>query len=89
LLCQAILDGAGIKHKKGLIDVKRGKVFTKIIREITIAAKLSGGHPESNLVCARRWKMRVKRTCRMTILKKAVQRGTGELPGVNLRRVGL
>ena len=37
---------AGIKHKKALVDAKKGKVFTKILREITIAAKMSGGNPD-------------------------------------------
>ena len=38
---------AGIKHKKGLADAKRGKLWTKIVREIAIAAKISGGNPDS------------------------------------------
>ena len=37
-----------IKHKKGAIDAKRGKLFTKVIREMTIAARLGGGDPDSN-----------------------------------------
>ena len=39
---------AGIKHKKALVDAKKGKVFTKILREITIAAKMGGGNPDQN-----------------------------------------
>ena len=39
---------AGIKHKKGVIDAKKGKVFTKLAREITIAAKIGGGSPDNN-----------------------------------------
>ena len=39
---------ASIKHKKGAADAKRGKIFTRIIREITIAARLGGGDPEGN-----------------------------------------
>ena len=74
---------AGIKHKKGLADAKRGKLFTKIIREISIAAKLNGGHPESNP--RRRKAMDDAREANMPSdnVKKAIQRGTGELPGVN------
>ena len=74
---------AGIKHKKGLADAKRGKVFTKIIREITIAAKMGGGAPESNPRL--RKAMEDARNANMPAdnIKKAVQRGTGELPGVN------
>ncbi len=37
-----------IKHKKGALDAKRGKIFTKLIKEITIAAKIGGGDPEGN-----------------------------------------
>jgi len=39
---------AGIKHKKAIIDAKRGKVFTKIVREISISARVGGGNPEHN-----------------------------------------
>ena len=74
---------AGIKHKKGLIDAKRGKTFTKIGREITIAAKIAGGAPESNPRL--RKAMEDARAVNMPSdnIKKAIQRGTGELPGVN------
>jgi YebC/PmpR family DNA-binding regulatory protein len=74
---------AGIKHKKGIADVKRGKLFTKIIREITIAARLGGGNPDSNPRL--RKAMDDARDANMPSdnMKKAVQRGTGEIPGVN------
>lgn len=74
---------AGIKHKKGLADAKRGKLFTKIIREITIAAKMSGGSPDSNPRL--RKAMDDARDANMPAdnIKKAIQRGTGELPGVS------
>ena len=39
---------AGIKHKKAIVDAQRGKAFSKVIREITAAARLGGGHPEAN-----------------------------------------
>ncbi len=39
---------ATIKHKKGALDAKRGKTFTKIIKEITIAARIAGGDPDAN-----------------------------------------
>jgi YebC/PmpR family DNA-binding regulatory protein len=74
---------AGIKHKKGLIDSKRGKVFTKIIREITIAAKLSGGSPESNPRLRKAMEDAREANMPADNIKKAIQRGTGELPGVN------
>jgi YebC/PmpR family DNA-binding regulatory protein len=74
---------AGIKHKKGIADAKRGKLFTKIIREITIAARLSGGNPDSNPRL--RKAMDDARDANMPAdnIKKAIQRGTGEIPGVN------
>lgn len=74
---------AGIKHKKGLADAKRGKLFTKIIREIAIAAKIGGGRPDSNPRL--RKAMDDARDANMPAdnIKKAIQRGTGELPGVN------
>jgi YebC/PmpR family DNA-binding regulatory protein len=74
---------AGIKHKKGLLDAKRGKLFTKIIREITIAAKLAGGAPESNPRLRKAMDDAREANMPADNIKKAVQRGTGELPGVN------
>lgn len=72
---------AGIKHKKGVIDAKRGKVFTRLIREITIAARMGGGSPEGNPRL--RKAMEAARAANMPAdnVKRAVQRGTGELPG--------
>jgi len=74
---------AGIKHKKGLIDAKRGKTFTRIIREITIAAKIAGGKPESNPRLRKAMDDAREANMPQDNIKKAVQRGTGELPGVN------
>src|SRR3984957_12720083 len=78
---------AGIKHKKGLIDAKRGKTFTKIGREISIAAKLGGGLPEANPRL--RKAMDDARMANMPNenVKKAIQRGTGELPGVTFEEL--
>ncbi len=72
---------AGIKHKKGLTDAKRGKLFTKIIREIAIAAKISGGSPESNPRLRKAMDDAHAANMPSDNIKKAVQRGTGELPG--------
>jgi YebC/PmpR family DNA-binding regulatory protein len=74
---------AGIKHKKGLIDAKRGKTFTRIIREITIAAKIGGGKPESNPRLRKAMDDAREANMPADNMKKAIQRGTGELPGVN------
>jgi len=74
---------AGIKHKKGIADVKRGKLFTKIIREITIAAKLGGGQLESNPRLRKAVEDAKEANMPSDNVKKAIQRGTGELPGAN------
>src|SRR5689334_5304159 len=74
---------AGIKHKKGIADAKRGKLFTKIIREITIAAKMAGGSPDSNPRLRKAMDDAREANMPADNIKKAIQRGTGELPGVN------
>jgi YebC/PmpR family DNA-binding regulatory protein len=71
---------ATIKHKKGALDAKRGKIFTRLIKEITIAAR-SGGDPDGNprlrtaILAAKAENMPADN------IKRAIQRGTGELPG--------
>ncbi len=78
---------ANIKFRKGAQDAKRGKIFTKLIREITTAARIGGGDPDSNprlraaLVAARGQNM-PKDT-----MDKAVKRGSGDLEGVNYEEV--
>jgi YebC/PmpR family DNA-binding regulatory protein len=77
---------ATIKHKKGALDAKRGKVFTRLIKEITIAAK-NGGDPDGNprlrsaIVAAKAENMPQDN------IKRAIQRGTGELEGVNYEEI--
>ncbi|MGA9061999.1 MAG: YebC/PmpR family DNA-binding transcriptional regulator [Terracidiphilus sp.] len=77
---------ATIKHKKGALDAKRGKIFTRIIKEITIAAK-GGGDPDGNprlrtaILAAKAENMPAEN------IKRAIQRGTGELEGVNYEEV--
>jgi len=72
---------ATIKHKKGALDAKRGKIFTRLIKEIAMAAK-SGGDPDMNprlrtaIVAAKAENMPADN------IKRAIQRGTGELPGL-------
>jgi YebC/PmpR family DNA-binding regulatory protein len=72
-----------IKHKKAATDAKRGKIFTRHIREITFAAKSGGGDPDSNATL--RHAIDAAKAVNMPSdnIKKAVQRGTGELDGVN------
>lgn len=79
---------ATIKHKKGALDAKRGKIFTRLIKEITIAAKTGGGgDPDGNprlrgaIVAAKAENMPADN------IKRAIQRGTGELEGANYEEI--
>jgi YebC/PmpR family DNA-binding regulatory protein len=73
---------ANIKHRKAAADAKKGKVFTRLIKEITVAARLGGGDPASNPRL--RLMLDKARDANMTkdSVQRAVQRGTGELEGV-------
>jgi YebC/PmpR family DNA-binding regulatory protein len=72
-----------IKHKKGAADAKRGKIFTRLIKELTVAARTGGGDPDSNprlrtiIAEARANNMPAGN------IKRAIRRGTGEEPGVS------
>jgi YebC/PmpR family DNA-binding regulatory protein len=78
---------ATIKHKKGATDAKRGKIFTRLIKEITIAAKSGGGDPDGNprlrtaIAAAKAENMPADN------IKRAIQRGTGELEGVSYEEI--
>jgi len=74
---------ATTKHKKMAIDAKRGKVFTKLIKEITIAARIGGGDPNGNPRLRTAIAKAKESNMPSDNIKKAIQRGTGELPGVN------
>jgi YebC/PmpR family DNA-binding regulatory protein len=76
-----------IKHKKAAADAKRGKIFTRHIRELTYAAKVGGGDPDSN--SALRHAIDAAKAVNMPAdnIKKAIMRGTGELEGVNYEGV--
>ena len=74
---------ATIKRKKAVTDARRGKVFTQVIKEITVAAKMGGGNPEGNA----RLRLAIDKAKASNMpadnIKRAIQKGTGELPGVN------
>ena len=76
-----------IKRKKGAEDQRRGKVFTKLIREVTTAARVGGGDPNGNP----RLRLAIAKAKEVNMpadnIKKAIQRGTGELPGVAYEEV--
>ena len=73
---------ANIKHRKAAADSKKGKIFTRLIKEITVAARMGGGDPGSNPRL--RLMLDKARDANMTkdSVQRAVQRGTGELEGV-------
>jgi YebC/PmpR family DNA-binding regulatory protein len=72
---------ASIKHKKAATDAKKGKVFTKIIREIVVAAKEGGVQIESNARLRKAIEDAKEANMPQENIKKAIQRGNGELPG--------
>lgn len=79
---------ASIKHKKMAMDARRGKMFTKIIREIMMAAKIGGGNPENNP----HLRMAIERARGINMpndnIQRAIKKGTGEEGGVSLENVG-
>jgi len=74
---------ANIKHRKGAQDAKRGKVFTKIIKELTVAARIGGGDPDTNP----RLRTAIDKAKQANMPKdnvdRAIKKGTGDLDGVN------
>src|SRR5512135_1298952 len=78
---------ATIKHKKGALDAKRGKIFTRLIREITMAAKHGGGDPEKNPQLRKAVADAKAENMPADNIKRAIQRGTGELPGATYEEV--
>jgi YebC/PmpR family DNA-binding regulatory protein len=78
---------ANIKHRKAAADAKKGKVFTRLIKEITVAAKLGGGDPDTNPRL--RLAMDKAREANMTkdSVQNAIKRGSGQLDGVSYEEV--
>lgn len=78
---------ATIKHKKGAADAKRGQLFTKLIRELTVAAKEGGGNADMNP----RLRTAISRANDANMpkdnIEKAIKKGTGELPGVSYESI--
>jgi len=80
---------ATIKHKKGALDAKRGKIFTRLIKEISIAAKNGGGDPDANPRLRTAILAAKAENMPQDNIKRAIQRGTGELPVVNFEEFAL
>ncbi len=76
-----------IKHKKAAADAKRGKIFTRLIKELTVAARFGGGDPAGNPRL--RTAIADAKAANMPAdnIKRAIQKGTGELPGVSYEEV--
>jgi YebC/PmpR family DNA-binding regulatory protein len=72
---------AQIKRKKGKTDVQRGKLFSKILREITVAARNGGGDPKANMRLKSAMESAKEANMPQENIKRAIQKGTGELPG--------
>src|SRR5205814_1525388 len=79
---------ATIKHKKGALDAKRGKIFTRLIKEIAMAAK-SGGDPDKNPRLRTAIQAAKAENMPADNIKRAIQRGTGELPGATYEEFSL
>ncbi len=78
---------ASIKHKKGAADAKRGKVFTKLIREITVAAKFGGGDPTGNARLRAAIQAAKAENMPKDNIERAIKKGTGELEGISYEEV--
>jgi YebC/PmpR family DNA-binding regulatory protein len=76
-----------IKHKKGAIDAKRGRMFTKLIKEITIAARIGGGDAEGNPRLRKAIQDAKGVNMPADNIKRAIQKGTGELEGGQLDEI--
>ena len=76
-----------IKHKKGAADAKRGRLFTKLIKEITMSAKVGGGSVESNPRLRSAVQAAKKASMPSDNIDKAIKRGTGELDGISYEEV--
>src|SRR5438046_7809947 len=76
-----------IKHKKGAIDAKRGRMFTKVIKEITIAARIGGGDPEGNPRLRKAVSDAKELNMPADNIKRAIMKGTGELEGGQLEEL--
>src|SRR5678810_786657 len=76
-----------IKHKKGALDAKRGKLFTKFIKEITVAARTGGGDPDANARLRKAILDAKSGNMPNDTIERAIRRGTGEEEGVNYEEI--
>ncbi len=78
---------ATIKHKKGAADVKRGKLFAKLIKQVEVAARSGGGDPDANPNLRTMFQKARDNSVPLDTIERAVKRGTGELEGVNYENI--
>ena len=78
---------ANIQHRKGRQDAKRGKIFTRLIKEITVAARLGGGDPDSNPRLRLAMDKAYDNNMPKDNVERAIKRGSGELEGVNYEEI--
>ena len=76
-----------IKHKKGAADVKRGKIFTKLIKEITVAARMGGGDQDANPRLRHALNAAKAQNMPKDTFERAVKKGTGDLEGVSYEEI--
>lgn len=78
---------ATIKHKKGALDKKRGKLFAKLIKQVEVAARQGGGDPASNPTLRTMYQKARDASVPLDTIERAIKRGTGELEGVEYQNV--
>ena len=78
---------ASIKHKKAALDDKRGKIFTKVIRELSIAARMGGGEPDTNPRLRKAIADAKAVNMPADNIKRAIMKGTGQLEGVSYEEI--
>ncbi|MBN2060904.1 MAG: YebC/PmpR family DNA-binding transcriptional regulator [Deltaproteobacteria bacterium] len=78
---------SSIKHKKGAADARRGKIFTKLIKEITVAARLGGGDPDGNPRLRTAIYAAKAENMPKDNIERAIKKGTGELEGVSYEEI--
>jgi len=78
---------SSIKHKKGAADAKRGKIFSKLIKEITVAARMGGGDPNSNPRLRAAISTAKTENMPKDNMERAIKKGTGELEGVSYEEI--
>lgn len=76
-----------IKHKKGALDAKRGKIFTRLIKELTVAARMGGGDIDANARLRKVVADAKAQNMPNDTIDRAIKRGTGELEGVNYEEI--